>query len=269
MISPPSPQSQVTHFCNSSLAPGVVQIQSQTENPTCHYIFTVASAAACATKAPSPPPVALLPPGSPLPTYVPGAGPLAPYLCSPTLLDTTGKAWGFSFSQLFASAGDYSVTGSDGTVYSFNICGYTSSTCTPEYAVGASFGGAVARWGGGVSPPPGTECYWNNGTLAPCTSPCRTLADAIPSFSLTSTANGASGGVTMALMGEFANADEPAAYQCSFDPLGNPIPNSVVVQLACDPSTPPNKLIPTGVTSAGGNNCTYVISAKTGAACGQ
>jgi hypothetical protein len=257
---------EIVHICSPNMPPGVVNVTSQSENPACHYIFNVLSSAACGVKVSQPNPP--LPGPSPaLPVWAPGAGPMAPYLCSPNLTDTSGKKWGFSFSQLFNPTQDYSVTGSDGTAYNFNICGYTSTTCTPSYSVAANFGGVVATWGPANPPPSGATCYWANGTQATCTNDCRTLGEGAPSWSLANPSNGATGGVTMALQGEFAYADEPTSHICGFDPYLNPVPASVTITLSCDPSTPANKLAVTGVTS-GPSICTYNIQAKTAAACG-
>lgn len=256
---------QINHFCDPSIPAGTVKTQSQSEYPTCHYVLNIVSSASCGINVTSPPPLPV--PGPPTPVWAPGAGPFAPYLCNPNLTDSSGKNWAFGFSQLFNPSQDYSFTGSDGTVYNFNVCGYTSTVCNPFYSVGANWGGVVATWGPVTPPPQGAVCYLANGTSFPCTDNCRTLGAGAPLFSLTDPTNGA-GGVTMALQGEFANADEPTVYQCAYDPYNNPVPNSVAVQFTCDSNTPVNKLVTTGVTT-GPSPCTYVIQAKTGAACPQ
>lgn len=256
---------QINHFCDPSIPAGTVKTQQQQEYPTCHYILNIVSSASCGINVTNPPPLPV--PGPPTPVYAPGAGPFASYLCNPAIVDTNGKSWSFNFAQLYNPTQDYSYTGSDGTVYNFNICGYTSTVCNPSYSVGANWGGVVATWSPATPPPQGAVCTLANGTTYPCTDNCRTLGSGAPLFSLTDASNGANG-VTMALQGEFANADEPASLQCAYDPYNNPVPNSVSIQFTCDSNTPANKLVVTGVTT-GPAPCTYVLQAKTGAACAQ
>jgi hypothetical protein len=253
----------VIHKCNASMAPGEIIVTNQAENPTCFYNLFVTSAAACGTQVSVP---LSLNAGNPLPAYAPGAGPMSDYLCNPILVDTNSKSWSYNFSQLYNSVSDYFVADSIGNTLFFNVCGYTSTTCTPQYAVAASFGTMVVAFPYPVpTPVPASACYFSNGTTAPCGGPCRTVGDAAsPKFTLVDQTNGATGGVTMWFKGLYANADEPT--QCSFDPTGNPIPSVASVTIQCDNSILPNQLQTVSASVSPG--CVYNVVAKSGAACG-
>ena len=252
---------QIVHNCDASIPAGTVKLLGVGENPVCNYVATVASAAACGVKT-----AGMLPPagGPAVPPSTPGAGPVAPYLCSPSLADTAGKSWGFSLSQLFNGSADYVASDANGTAYHFNVCGNARQVCSPAYAVEGSWGGVVASYAASP-PPPGAKCLLANGTTTNCTSGCHTAADGVPLWKLTAPANGATGGVTMLLQGLYVSADEPAAHQCRWDPHGDAIAMDVHVDIACDASTPANTLVVTGpvVVTAG---CHYAIPAKSAAA---
>jgi hypothetical protein len=255
----------LVHSCDASAAPGAVKFLGSVESPTCTYTVSLSSRAACGVKAPAP--AAPNPPAPAAPAWAPNAGPYAAYLCSPTLADAAGARWRFAFQQLFSRGADYTATTALGA-FALNVCGYTATTCTPDYAVAANFGALVVQWAGGAPPPAGAKCAWGNGTAAACSAPCRTLAEGAPSFSLANASNGATGGVVMALQGELVDGDEPRAFpRCGFDANGDPLFPAVTVRIACDASVPTLKVddVQADATDAA---CAYVVLARASAACG-
>lgn len=263
----PSPAGMVIHHsCNPNMPPGQANVTAPVaEQPQCTYHFYIESSAACGTKAAT----AVAQPPSTMPAWLPGAGPMANYLCKPNITDSAGKNYAFNLQQLYNPTTDYTGTDAAGNKYAFNVCGYTTTTCTPEYSVEANFGGLVAFWANGQAPAPTATCRWANGTDAACTTPCRTLGEGAPFITLTDPTNAPTGGVTMTLQGELTYGDEPMQYQtCAQDGNGDPIPASVTFNLACDQSTPANTLSGITITSSAPGTCAYTVSAKTAAACG-
>ena len=254
------------HACDAAAAPGAVRFLGAVEAPTCTYTLRLASAAACGAKAAAPAPEPN-PPAPAMPAWAPNAGPFAAYLCSPVLRDAGGARWRFSLQRLFRRGSDYTVSTPAGA-FALNVCGYTAATCTPAYAVAANFGGLVVAWPGGAPPPAGTECAWANGTAAPCSAPCRALAEGAPTFSLANASDGAAGGLVMALQGELVSADEPASTpRCGYDAGGDPLFPSVTVRIACDAAEPALALdgVQADATDAA---CAFVVAARSSAACG-
>ena len=262
----------LVHGCDPKAAPGAVTYLGVTEDPQCVYTALLSSSAACGVKVAAEAAAAAAqpvpnPPAPALPPWAPNAGPMAPYLCSPVLADSAGKRWAFSLQGLFLRGADYTSTTALGS-FALNVCGNTAATCTPAYGVRANFGGLVVSWAGGAAPPAGTACTWANGTAAPCSAPCRTLGEGAPMWSLADAANGATGGLVMALQGELVSADEPAAYpRCGWDVNGDPLFPSVTAVIACDAAVATLK-IDTVNASATDAACSYVVVARASAACG-
>ena len=189
---------------------------------------------------------------------------MAPYLCSPTLVDGAGASWSYNLTTLYTASG-YSVGdggGGNGTV-DFNVCGYAAATCTPAISVQANVGVAVRNYGG--SPPsPSAQCYTVNGTQVPCTGACDTLAVNAPVATLLDASNGG-GGVSLQFQDTWPLADE--AVQCPSDPVTGVVgPFTLAINIACDPGTPPTQLA--GVAFATAAPCSFVITGKSGAGCG-
>ena len=87
-------------------------------------------------------------------------------------------------------------------------------------------------------------------------------------WSLADAANGATGGLVMALQGDLASADEPAAFpRCGWDANGDPLFPSVTAVIACDLAVATLK-IDTVNASATDAACSYAVMARSSAACG-
>lgn len=231
------------------------------QSPACNYHILARSYAACPQPPPAPAPI-LPPPNAPIVPVAAGGGPMAPYLCGPTLVDSAGTGWSFNLTTLYTPSGYTVSDGGNGTV-DFNVCGFAATTCTPTYSVAANVG-VVIHGAGGPPPNPSAQCYTINGTLTPCTAPCDTLASSAPIASLTQPSNGGAG-VTLVFQDTWPLADQPS--QCPSSPVNGVVdPFTVSITIVCDPTTPANRL--TGIAFTSLAPCVFAISGQSSAGCG-
>lgn len=254
----------LTYTCDSSLPKGTIAIDGVSESPPCTYNVALRTAAACPTKVAHGPPA-----GWPLPTPPPGgcsppAGMFASYLCAPTLTDASGAAWHFDLSSLYRRPGesDYTVSLASGSSIDFNICGWSSASCTPPYSVATNYGAAVQTLE--APPPAGAECTFTNASAAPCTSGCEVLGAGGPLYALPASVP-AGGGLVLTFAGVRSLPDDP--FPCPSDPhTGIMGSRSWALLILCEASLRPGQLVVANVTEE--VPCQYVATAWSSAGCG-
>lgn len=254
---------QILHYCNASLPAGEIVALGGYESPPCNYVLQTASRLACGLPVPPGQAPVLPPPTTPPIPPTTNTSPFAPYLCTPALTDASGDTWLYNLTGLYAPGAPYTITNAAaGTTYTFNLCGYASSTCAPAWAVQYNAGVAVVSWGGATGPGP---CYLVNHTSVPCTSACDVLGVGGPTWALADAADPLTGGLTLTYANVNALPDEPTS--CPTNPVtGTSAPLSLTVNLNCDPSAPAGNLqLINAYESA---PCAHVIVVATVAACG-
>jgi hypothetical protein len=247
----------VVHTCDPTVPVGTVITEGVAEDSPCKYVTTLRSAAACPVAVPSGP--GPQPSTGPAVPFVPG--PLADYLCQPTLTDATGVAWAFDLTPLSDPAGfTLDVSGGGGSNLTFGVCVVPDALCAPGYPVTASYGAGVQYFGPDAPP---QQCQMPNGSPVPCTRFCEIVGTGAPLWSLLDPASGKAG-VVAQFAGISSAPGDP--YQCPSDPAsGLSTARTLRVQLTCDPSVPVGTIA--DATVAETQTCTYVVTGSSAAAC--
>jgi len=182
--------------------------------------------------------------------------------------DVNGQEYSWDLHQLCQQSGaGYVYNAPFNTTYNFNICGNTSTVCSPGWTMYNSHGAAVQTWTSPPACPTPTCTDWDTGAPICCTGECAVLGTQYFQFSLLDPNNPLTGGIQFVHTGMPPDINDP--FNCPVNPVNNLArERQLIIQIACDQGGSKNPPTLSGIIAAEVGTCLYTISAKSYAACG-